>query len=31
MMDPDRNEALEQQRPGQAIFNAIFGSDDEDD
>ncbi|KIW67578.1 hypothetical protein PV04_06818 [Phialophora macrospora] len=30
-MDPDRNEALEQQRPGQAVFKAIFGSDDEDD
>jgi G patch domain-containing protein 1 len=31
VMDPDRNEALEQQRPGQAVFKAIFGSDDEDD
>ena len=30
-MDPDRNEALEQERPGQAVFKAIFGSDDEDD
>ncbi|OQV04308.1 hypothetical protein CLAIMM_09214 [Cladophialophora immunda] len=30
-LDPDRNEALEQQRPGQAVFKAIFGSDDEDD
>ncbi|OCT52009.1 DUF1604 domain protein [Cladophialophora carrionii] len=31
VMDPERNEALEQQRPGQAIFKAIFGSDDEDE
>ncbi|KAK5222015.1 hypothetical protein LTR72_006272 [Exophiala xenobiotica] len=30
-LDPDRNEALEQERPGQAVFKAIFGSDDEDD
>ncbi|EXJ71469.1 uncharacterized protein A1O5_05277 [Cladophialophora psammophila CBS 110553] len=30
-LDPDKNEALEQQRPGQAVFKAIFGSDDEDD
>lgn len=30
-MDPDRNEALEQDRPGLAVFKAIFGSDDEDD
>lgn len=30
-MDPDRNEALEQERPGQAVFKAIFGSDDEDE
>ncbi|OAP54458.1 hypothetical protein AYL99_11559 [Fonsecaea erecta] len=29
-LDPERNEALEQQRPGQAVFKAIFGSDDED-
>lgn len=29
-MDPDRNEALDQERPGQAVFKAIFGSDDED-
>jgi G patch domain-containing protein 1 len=31
LMDPDRNEALEQDRPGLAVFKAIFGSDDEDD
>jgi len=31
VMDPDRNEALEQDRPGMAVFKAIFGSDDEDD
>ncbi|KIW91254.1 uncharacterized protein Z519_08150 [Cladophialophora bantiana CBS 173.52] len=30
-LDPDKNEALEKQRPGQAVFKAIFGSDDEDD
>jgi G patch domain-containing protein 1 len=30
-MDPERNEALEQERPGEAVFKAIFGSDDEDD
>ncbi|EHY56192.1 hypothetical protein HRR90_006983 [Exophiala dermatitidis] len=30
-IQPDRNEALEQERPGQAVFRAIFGSDDEDD
>ncbi|OAG37034.1 hypothetical protein AYO21_08785 [Fonsecaea monophora] len=30
-LDPERNEALEQQRPGQAVFKAIFGSDDEED
>jgi len=30
-VDPERNEALEQDRPGQAIFRAIFGNDDEDD
>jgi len=30
-VDPDRNEALEQTRPGDAVFRAIFGSDDEDD
>lgn len=30
-IEPDRNEALEQERPGQAVFRAIFGSDDEDD
>ena len=31
VMDPDKNEAIEQERPGQAVFRAIFGSDDEDD
>ena len=30
VIDTDRNEALEQERPGQALFKAIFGSDDED-
>ncbi|KIX08089.1 uncharacterized protein Z518_02744 [Rhinocladiella mackenziei CBS 650.93] len=31
VMDSERNEALEQERPGQAVFKAIFGSDDEDE
>lgn len=30
-IDADRNEALEGQRPGEAVFKAIFGSDDEDE
>lgn len=30
-VDPDQNNALEQERPGQAVFRAIFGSDDEDE
>ncbi len=30
-IDPERNEALERDRPGEAIFKAIFGSDSEDD
>ena len=30
-IDPERNEALEQQKPGQALFKAIFGSDSEDE
>lgn len=29
--DPERNEALEAERAGEAVFKAIFGSDDEDD
>ena len=31
VIDPERNEALEKERPGQALFKALFGSDDEDD
>ena len=31
VVDPDRNEALEQERPGEGVFKAIFGSDSEDD
>lgn len=31
VVEPERNEALEAQRPGDAIFKEIFGSDDEDD
>ncbi|KZF26366.1 DUF1604-domain-containing protein [Xylona heveae TC161] len=30
-VDPEHNEALESQRAGDAMFKAIFGSDDEDD
>jgi G patch domain-containing protein 1 len=30
-VNPERNEALEQERPGHAVFRAIFGSDDEDE
>ncbi|KAI9881041.1 MAG: hypothetical protein M1830_008923 [Pleopsidium flavum] len=31
IVDAERNEALESQRPGDAVFKAIFGSDNEDD
>ncbi|PWY89776.1 DUF1604-domain-containing protein [Aspergillus heteromorphus CBS 117.55] len=31
VVEPERNEALEAERPGEAVFKAIFGSDDEDD
>ncbi|KAL4872774.1 hypothetical protein BDV12DRAFT_161498 [Aspergillus spectabilis] len=31
VIEADRNEALEGERPGEAVFKAIFGSDDEDD
>jgi hypothetical protein len=31
VVDRERNEALERERPGDAVFRAIFGSDDEDD
>ncbi|MCJ1439029.1 hypothetical protein MMC27_008419 [Xylographa pallens] len=31
MVDPERNEALEKERPGEAVFMAIFGSDSESD
>ncbi|KAE8355551.1 hypothetical protein BDV28DRAFT_128668 [Aspergillus coremiiformis] len=31
VVEPDRNEALEAERPGEEIFKAIFGSDEEDD
>lgn len=30
-IDAERNEALEGERPGEAVFKAIFGSDDEDE
>ena len=29
-VDPERNEALEKERPGEEVFKAIFGSDSED-
>ena len=29
-VDPERNEALEAERPGEEVFRAIFGSEDED-
>ncbi|KAK6380912.1 hypothetical protein LTS17_005113 [Exophiala oligosperma] len=29
--NPEMNEALEKEKPGQAVFKAIFGSEDEDD
>lgn len=31
LVDAERNEALEGQKAGEAVFKAIFGSDDEDD
>ncbi|OJJ38968.1 hypothetical protein ASPWEDRAFT_106403 [Aspergillus wentii DTO 134E9] len=31
IVEPERNEALEADRPGEAVFKAIFGSDDEDE
>lgn len=31
LVDTEKNQALEQERPGDAVFAAIFGSDDEDD
>jgi G patch domain-containing protein 1 len=29
IIEPEKNEALEAERPGEAVFKAIFGSDDE--
>lgn len=31
VIDPERNEALEKERPDDAIFRAVFGSDSEDE
>lgn len=31
VIEPERNEALEGERPGEAVFKAIFGSDSEED
>lgn len=29
IVDPERNEALEAEKPGDAVFRAVFGSDSE--
>jgi G patch domain-containing protein 1 len=31
IVEPDRNEALEGQKAGEAVFKAIFGDDSDDD
>jgi G patch domain-containing protein 1 len=31
VVDAEKNDALEAERPGQAVFKAIFGSDDENE
>ncbi|KAL1961963.1 hypothetical protein VTN77DRAFT_744 [Rasamsonia byssochlamydoides] len=31
VIEPERNEALEGERPGEAVFKAIFGSDEEEE
>ncbi|KAI4134557.1 MAG: hypothetical protein LQ341_006010 [Variospora aurantia] len=31
VVDPERNQALEKQRPGEEVFRAIFGSDSEEE
>src|SRR6202012_27330 len=31
VVDVEKNDALEGERPGDAVFKAIFGSDDEDE
>lgn len=31
VVEPEHNEAIEAERPGEAVFKAIFGSDDEDE
>ena len=31
VIDPERNDALEKERPADALFKAVFGSDSEDD
>ncbi|KAL8832083.1 MAG: hypothetical protein Q9170_005020 [Blastenia crenularia] len=31
VLNPERNEALEKERPGEEVFRAIFGSDSEDE
>ncbi|KAL8939376.1 MAG: hypothetical protein Q9216_003389 [Gyalolechia sp. 2 TL-2023] len=31
VIDPERNEALEKEKPGEEVFKAIFGSDSEDE
>jgi G patch domain-containing protein 1 len=31
LVDPERNEALEKERPNEALFRAIFGDSDDDE
>ena len=31
VVDPERNEALEKERPGEAVFKAVFGSDSDNE
>jgi len=31
VVDPEKNDALEQEKPSMALFKAVFGSDDEDE
>ena len=31
VVDPERNEAIEKERPGEELFRAVFGSDSDDD
>ena len=31
VVDPERNDALERERPAEELFQAVFGTDSEDD